>query len=144
MRRDARAWSRAEFGITFARLTLEFDTGIAPADLDRDHPTPFETPWGSMALYTVGERVRAAQSFCPHLEGPLFQGTISGDSITCPWHQWRFSLVDGKRLAVPALLGTARSALLICDVNVGPRGTFVLSNPRRGSTPVEAREGDSR
>jgi nitrite reductase/ring-hydroxylating ferredoxin subunit len=125
-------------------LTPEFDTGIAPTELDRDHPTPLETPWGSMALYTVGERVLAAQAFCPHLEGPLFQGTISGDSITCPWHQWRFSLIDGKRLVVPAWLGTARSALLICDVDVGPRGTFVLSNPRRGSTPVAAREGDPR
>jgi nitrite reductase (NADH) small subunit/3-phenylpropionate/trans-cinnamate dioxygenase ferredoxin subunit len=109
----------------------EFDTGLALADLDPERPLPVETPWGSIALYVVGGEVLASQSFCPHLEGPLFQGTRSGETITCPWHLWRFSLRSGERLDAGGLLSRGRDALLVCDVRVGDRGTLVLARPRR-------------
>ena len=110
---------------------LVYDTDLRPSDLDPERPIPLETPWGSISLYVVAKQVLAAQSFCPHLEGPLFQGTLSGDTITCPWHQWRFSLVTGERVDLPGRLGAHRTRILRCDVDLGPRGTFVLSNPRR-------------
>ncbi len=118
------------------RLVHEFDTGVARVDLSPERPFPIETPWGSITLFSVGERVFATQSFCTHLEGPLFQGTLHGETITCPWHQWRFSLADGKRLDVPAIMRSDADTLLVCDVAIGARGTFVLSNPRRGSVPI--------
>jgi nitrite reductase/ring-hydroxylating ferredoxin subunit len=118
------------------QLTQEFDTALKRADLDPERPLPIDTPWGSMTLFVCGESVFATQSFCTHLEGPLFQGTLSGETITCPWHQWRFSLCDGKRLDVAAILRSDSDALLVCDVHASPRGTLVLSNPRRGSVPV--------
>ena len=89
-----------------------------------------------MTLFVAGEQVFATQSFCTHLEGPLFQGTLSGETITCPWHQWRFSLSNGKRLDVPAILRSESDALLVCDVLESPVGTLVLSNPRRGSVSI--------
>jgi len=107
------------------------------ADLDPDRPFPIETPWGSMTLFVAGERVLATQSFCTHLEGPLFQGTLSGETITCPWHQWRFSLADGKRLDVTAILRSDADTLVVCDVEIGERGTIVLSNPHRGAIPID-------
>ena len=110
----------------------EFDTGLTRADLDPARPAPIETPWGSISLYVVEGEVLASQSFCPHLEGPLFQGTVSGSTVTCPWHQWRVSLRTGRRLdAVGFLRRDARDALCVSDVRVGPRGTFLLSPPRR-------------
>jgi nitrite reductase/ring-hydroxylating ferredoxin subunit len=118
-------------------LTREYDTTLTRADLDPDRPLPIDTPWGSMTLFVAGEHVFATQSFCTHLEGPLFQGTRSGETITCPWHQWRFSLADGSRLDVPGILRSESDALLVCDVKVGPRGTLVLSHPRRGSVPID-------
>ena len=107
-------------------LRRSFDTGLRPDELGPEHPRPFDTPWGSFALHRVAGRVVAAQSFCPHLLGPLFEGTRSGEEITCPWHAWRFSLVTGVCAAgaEPALRERAR--LRFCDVEVGPRGTFVL------------------
>src|SRR5205814_2097602 len=57
-----------------------FDTGILPGELDPARPRPIETPWGSFSLFVAagrsGARVRCVQSFCPHLGGPLFQGTV--------------------------------------------------------------------
>src|SRR5215203_2955354 len=109
-----------------------FDTGVKPADIDPDRPVPIETPWGSIAVYACRGRFLAAQSFCPHLQGPLFQGTVAGEEVICPWHQWRFSLRTGARLDMGARLGGDRTALLVCDVLIGPRGTLVLARPRRG------------
>jgi nitrite reductase/ring-hydroxylating ferredoxin subunit len=106
-----------------------FDTGLRSADLDPHRPSPIDTPWGSYALYVVGGRVHAVQSFCPHLDGPLFQGTQSGETITCPWHQWRFSLVDGARQDEGAQLYGGRPRLRVCSVTHSASGTLVLSRP---------------
>jgi nitrite reductase/ring-hydroxylating ferredoxin subunit len=73
--------------------------------------------------------VRAVQSFCPHLDGPLFQGTQSGETITCPWHQWRFSLTSGARLDQPALLHGGKPRLRVCPVSESASGTLVLARP---------------
>lgn len=106
-------------------LPEEFDTGLRPADIDPERPRPIETPWGSFALYRLGNEVLASQSFCPHLEGPLFQGTLAGDTVTCPWHGWRFSLRTGERVAAPA--GARESPKLErLEVSLGPSGTLVL------------------
>jgi nitrite reductase/ring-hydroxylating ferredoxin subunit len=106
-----------------------FDTGLRPSDLDPQRPAPIDTPWGSFALYVVDGRVRAVQSFCPHLDGPLFQGTQSGETITCPWHQWRFSLVSGARLDDGARLFGGKPRLRVCRVSASASGTLVLSRP---------------
>ena len=106
-----------------------FDTRLRAADIDPQRPEPISTPWGSFALFVVGARVCAVQSFCPHLQGPLFQGTQSGDTITCPWHQWRFSLVDGARLDQGLLLHRGEPRLRICAVSESPSGTLVLARP---------------
>lgn len=109
-----------------------FDTRLDPGTLSRTRPTPIETPWGTLALYFVDGEFLAAQAFCPHLDGPLFEGTQSGDEIVCPWHQWRFSLRTGERVGIGRLLVPGGSSrLLRCDVSLSPTGTLVLANPRR-------------
>ncbi len=117
--------------------STSFDTGLHPADLDPKRPRAVETPWGMLALYTVDGAVLAAQAFCPHLEGPLFEGTLHADEIVCPWHQWRYSLRTGRRVGIGALLSAGGEPLLLADVALSARGTFVLSNARRGERPVE-------
>jgi nitrite reductase/ring-hydroxylating ferredoxin subunit len=106
-----------------------FDTGLCHADLDPHRPAPIDTPWGSFALYVVGGRVHAVQSFCAHLDGPLFQGTQSGDTITCPWHQWRYSLVSGARLDDGATQYGGKPRLRVCSITQSASGTLVLSQP---------------
>lgn len=115
---------------------MEFDTQLKPRDLDPEHPSPIETPWGSISLFAVGAEIFAVQSFCPHLEGPLFQGTVSGETVTCPWHAWSFSLRTGARTALAGIPSRKRGALLVCEVSLGPRGTLLLSNPRGGSISI--------
>jgi nitrite reductase/ring-hydroxylating ferredoxin subunit len=113
-----------------------FDTGLRPEDVDPARPRPIDTPWGSMSIFACAGELLAVQSFCPHLMGPLFQGTVSGETVTCPWHQWRFSLRTGARVDAGRYFGPRGddAALLVCDADTGPRGTIVLSRPRHAAS----------
>lgn len=111
-------------------MTDSFDTGILPHALDPERPLPLETPWGSFALFVVAGRVHAAQSFCPHLEGPLFQGTLKGDVVMCPWHFWCFSLSTGKRVDFTGRVLASGATIALLPVSLSPRGTIVLHPPK--------------
>lgn len=48
-----------------------------------------------IALFRVGDAIRAVDNLCPHEGAPLAQGEIEGDVITCPWHGWTFNACTG-------------------------------------------------
>lgn len=58
-----------------------------------------ETPQGRIGVFrTADDRVYAVEDHCPHRGGPLSQGIVHGASVTCPLHNWVFSLETGKAL----------------------------------------------
>jgi nitrite reductase/ring-hydroxylating ferredoxin subunit len=38
----------------------------------------------------------AVSGVCNHAGGPLGKGTLDGDYVVCPWHQWKFHRVEGQ------------------------------------------------
>jgi nitrite reductase (NADH) small subunit len=44
---------------------------------------------------TSTDAVFALRDECPHKKGPLSQGIVHGDKVTCPLHGWVISLADG-------------------------------------------------
>jgi nitrite reductase (NADH) small subunit len=42
------------------------------------------------ALCNVGGEIRALWGVCPHHGGPLGEGALNGELVTCPWHMWEF------------------------------------------------------
>jgi len=48
---------------------------------------------------TADDRVFALLDRCPHRGGPLSQGIVSGEGVTCPLHAWTIGLCDGQALA---------------------------------------------
>jgi len=46
-----------------------------------------------------GDGVFAMNDKCPHKGGPLSQGIVSGNSVTCPMHGMNIRLTDGKAVA---------------------------------------------
>ena len=48
-----------------------------------------------IALFRVGGEVHAVDDVCPHMGASLGSGYLEGDTITCPWHAWRFRVTDG-------------------------------------------------
>jgi nitrite reductase (NADH) small subunit len=57
------------------------------------------TPQGRIGVFrTADDRVFAIEDHCPHKGGPLSQGIVHGASVTCPLHNWVFSLETGAAL----------------------------------------------
>ena len=108
-----------------------FDTGLRPADLAPERPRPLDTPWGSFAIFSCAGRLHAVQSFCPHLMGPLFQGTVAGETVTCPWHQWRFDLQSGRRIDSEGREIPGGERLSVLETLLGPSGTILLRDDGR-------------
>lgn len=50
--------------------------------------------WG-IALFNLDGHIYALDNTCPHAGGPLGEGIIEGEHITCPWHGWKFHIPTG-------------------------------------------------
>ena len=44
---------------------------------------------------TEANEIFAIQDACPHKKGPLSNGIVHGDCVTCPLHNWVISLKTG-------------------------------------------------
>ena len=44
----------------------------------------------------------AVSNACNHVGGPLGDGRLDGDYVTCPWHNSVFDMDSGERVAGPA------------------------------------------
>jgi len=51
----------------------------------------------SIALFRLtDDSVKAIENRCPHKNGPLVEGVISGGDVLCPLHNWRVNLDSGE------------------------------------------------
>ncbi len=56
-----------------------------------------KTPIGCIGLFRTDEaEVFAVSNTCPHKNGPLSEGIVHGQSVTCPLHNWVFDLNTGQ------------------------------------------------
>ena len=63
---------------------------------------------GGIAIFrTADDRVFGLLDRCPHKGGPLSQGIVHGDTVTCPLHGLKLGLADGEAVAPDK--GCARS-----------------------------------
>ncbi len=47
---------------------------------------------------TASDEVFAMKDECPHKQGPLSQGIVHGNTVTCPMHNWKIDLASGEAL----------------------------------------------
>jgi len=53
----------------------------------------------TIALFrTSNNEVFAIKDECPHKQGPLSQGIVHGNSVTCPLHNWKIDLASGEAM----------------------------------------------
>ncbi|GHF42375.1 nitrite reductase small subunit NirD [Seohaeicola zhoushanensis] len=56
-----------------------------------------KTHAGCIAVFRTAEaEVFAASNSCPHKGGPLADGIVHGQKVTCPLHNWVFDLNTGE------------------------------------------------
>lgn len=69
----------------------------AVADIPRRGARCVNAPGGKIAVFrTMEDEVYAIEDQCPHKKGPLAQGIVHGAFVTCPLHNWVFSLENGE------------------------------------------------
>ena len=49
-----------------------------------------------IAVFNIHEKYYGISNICQHKGGPLSKGLIEENVVTCPWHGWKYSIVDGK------------------------------------------------
>lgn len=48
-----------------------------------------------VAIFNLGDRFLAIDNRCPHNQGPLCDGIVSGTTVVCPLHAWKVDLESG-------------------------------------------------
>jgi nitrite reductase (NADH) small subunit len=51
-----------------------------------------------VALFNVEGEFYCIDNQCPHAAGPLGEGWVEGEIVSCPWHAWQFSVKTGEML----------------------------------------------
>ncbi len=57
----------------------------------------------SVSVCNSEGRLYAFDDTCLHKGGPLGQGKLEGEVVTCPWHAWKWNVVTGASLTNPNL-----------------------------------------
>jgi nitrite reductase/ring-hydroxylating ferredoxin subunit len=98
------------------KRAAEFTPVMAVAELPEETPTKATLGATSVMLVRRGDVVHALKETCSHLGGPLSQGELKGDTITCPWHFSTFRITDGSVVHGPA---SSRQVSYRARVNAG-------------------------
>ncbi len=48
-----------------------------------------------LALFNVEGKFHAISNACAHRGGPLGEGSLDGNTVTCPWHGWKYDVKTG-------------------------------------------------
>lgn len=66
------------------------------------------TASGDIAIFRTGDgKVFALKDKCPHKGGPLSQGMVHGQAVTCPLHAWNIDLASGEPMGADKGKGCA-------------------------------------
>ena len=69
-------------------------------EIPRQGARILETRAGNIGIFrTIDDQVFALQDRCPHKGGPLSQGIVHGNRVTCPLHNWSIELATGEAVA---------------------------------------------
>jgi nitrite reductase/ring-hydroxylating ferredoxin subunit len=81
----------------------DYVKAIAVADLAPGQCKEVLVAGRAVALYNVGGVFHATTNTCLHRGGPLGQGFLEGNVVTCPWHGWTFDVTSGANTVNPEM-----------------------------------------
>lgn len=73
------------------------------AALRKGKPLGVSVNGHEVAIFELRDKIVATAGKCPHAGGPLCQGTLTGNVLTCPWHGWSYDLETGACEEDPGL-----------------------------------------
>ena len=86
----------------------EFKKVAKTEDLPAGQASMVEVDGKEIAVFNVGGSFHAIDNTCTHVGGPLCEGEIAGNEVTCPWHGAMFDVTSGQVLGPPAASSVSR------------------------------------
>ena len=86
----------------FAEPPDDFVAVGAPGDFPDDALIRVSAAGMPVLVVRRGGVLHAIAATCSHAGGPLDEGELNGDVVTCPWHGSRFCITDGRVVGGPA------------------------------------------
>ena len=89
-------------------------------DLQPGSAKRVEVSGKKIALFNIQGQFYALDDTCTHRGGPLSEGDIEDESVTCPWHGATFDVKTGQALGPPASTGVACYKVQVegSDINI--------------------------
>ena len=56
----------------------------------------------SLAVFNVDGSFFVIDNTCVHRGGPLGEGELEGEVVTCPWHAWDYNVITGACINNPS------------------------------------------
>ena len=50
------------------------------------------------AVFNLDGTFRVIDNTCLHRGGPLGEGELDGEVVTCPWHGWQYDVTTGRNI----------------------------------------------
>jgi nitrite reductase/ring-hydroxylating ferredoxin subunit len=80
----------------------EFVRVTGTADVKPGHGIVAEVNGKTLAVFNVDGNFHAIDNTCLHRGGPLGEGDVEGNVVTCPWHGWQFDVTTGECVKNPS------------------------------------------
>lgn len=65
-----------------------------------------------LAVFLCDGQISITDGICPHAGGPLAQGMVRKQVVTCPWHGWQFHVCTGQHRLNPRISLTTFPAIV--------------------------------
>jgi NAD(P)H-dependent nitrite reductase small subunit len=63
----------------------------------------FEIGREEIGVFNVEGTFYAIDNLCPHEGGPMADGPVKGNIVTCPLHGWQCNVITGESLELPGV-----------------------------------------
>lgn len=83
-----------------------------------------------VAVANVGGQFHAFSDECTHDGGPLSEGDLEGEIVTCPWHFSAFNVRTGEIVTSPA-----EEAITVYETKLADDGVYVGAAKGPGEHP---------
>ena len=77
------------------------------SDLAPGQSKKVEIAGKTVAVFNIGGSYHAMDDTCTHRGGPLSEGQVEGNVVTCPWHGAKFNVTSGEVVGPPARAGVS-------------------------------------
>ena len=84
----------------------DFKKAASKSEIQAGTGKTVELEGQAIALFNVGGTFYALSNTCAHRGGPLGEGDLAGNQVTCPWHGWTYDVTSGNATHTAASVKT--------------------------------------